>query len=48
MVFGGSGALGRAVCTALAEDGARVAFTYHHGESVAHELAARVSTEVPS
>jgi 3-oxoacyl-[acyl-carrier protein] reductase len=38
LVFGGSGALGRVVCTTLAEQGARVAFTYHTGEAVAREL----------
>lgn len=38
LVFGGSGALGRVVCTTLAEQGSRVAFTYHSGEAVAREL----------
>jgi 3-oxoacyl-[acyl-carrier protein] reductase len=32
LVFGGSGALGRVVCRTLAEQGARVAFTYHAHE----------------
>ena len=39
LVFGGSGALGRIVCRTLAAQGARVAFTYHTGESAAMELA---------
>jgi NAD(P)-dependent dehydrogenase (short-subunit alcohol dehydrogenase family) len=38
LVFGGSGTLGRVVCAMLAEQGARVAFTYHSGEAVAQEL----------
>lgn len=38
LVFGGSGSLGRVVCTTLAEQGARVAFTYHSGETVAKDL----------
>ena len=38
LVFGGSGSLGRVVCTTLAEQGARVAFTYHRGETAAKEL----------
>ena len=42
LVFGGSGALGRVVCQALADKGGRVAFTYHSGESVARELAPRL------
>lgn len=42
LVFGGSGALGRAVCGALAAEGARVAFTYHKGASAARALAAEV------
>lgn len=39
LVFGGSGALGRVVCRALADEGSRVAFTYHTGEAGARELA---------
>jgi 3-oxoacyl-[acyl-carrier protein] reductase len=38
LVLGGSGALGRVVCATLAEQGARVAFTYHAGEAVARDL----------
>ncbi len=38
LVFGGSGALGGAVCRALAEEGARVAFTYNANEAAAREL----------
>jgi len=41
-VFGGSGALGRVVCRLLADGGARLVFTYHSGERVAAELAARL------
>ena len=43
LVLGGSGALGGAVCTALAEEGARVAFTYHGGGDRAEALARRVA-----
>ncbi|MGC4095260.1 MAG: SDR family oxidoreductase [Polyangiaceae bacterium] len=39
IVFGGSGALGAAICRALTSDGARVGFTYFRGEAKAHELA---------
>jgi NAD(P)-dependent dehydrogenase (short-subunit alcohol dehydrogenase family) len=38
LVCGGSGALGRVVCRTLAEQGCRLAFTYHHGSAVAAEL----------
>jgi 3-oxoacyl-[acyl-carrier protein] reductase len=38
LVLGGSGYVGAAACRMLAERGARVAFTYHTGESVAREL----------
>jgi NAD(P)-dependent dehydrogenase (short-subunit alcohol dehydrogenase family) len=47
LVLGGSGALGRAVCDALAADGARVAFTYHDGEPAARALAAALPGAVP-
>jgi NAD(P)-dependent dehydrogenase (short-subunit alcohol dehydrogenase family) len=39
IVFGGSGAVGSAVCRALAADGARVAFTYFQNEAAAAALA---------
>lgn len=42
LVFGGSGALGAAVCRALAAGGARVALTYHRGEGAAREVAEEV------
>jgi len=38
IVFGGSGSVGRAVCRALAADGARVGFTYHRNAGVAEQL----------
>jgi len=38
IVFGGSGSVGRAVCRALAADGARVGFTYHRNRGVAEQL----------
>jgi NAD(P)-dependent dehydrogenase (short-subunit alcohol dehydrogenase family) len=38
LVFGGSGAVGGAVCRALANEGARVVFTYHQGEETARRL----------
>ena len=39
LVFGGSGALGQAVCRALAALGTRVALTYHRHEDAARTLA---------
>jgi NAD(P)-dependent dehydrogenase (short-subunit alcohol dehydrogenase family) len=39
LVFGGSGALGGAVCRILAAQEARVVFTYHSGERAATDLA---------
>jgi NAD(P)-dependent dehydrogenase (short-subunit alcohol dehydrogenase family) len=42
LVLGGSGSLGRVVCTTLAELGSRVAFTYRTGRAVADELTARL------
>jgi 3-oxoacyl-[acyl-carrier protein] reductase len=39
IVFGGSGALGSAVCRALHADGARVGFTYFQNEAAAAALA---------
>ncbi len=47
LVLGGSGALGRVVCEALAAGGARVAFTWHTGEEVARDLAGRLEGAVP-
>ncbi len=38
IVLGGSGALGGAICHALAADGARVGFTYFENERAAEEL----------
>jgi len=40
LVLGGSGALGRAVCRALAAQGARIVLTYRSGEARATSLAA--------
>jgi 3-oxoacyl-[acyl-carrier protein] reductase len=42
LVFGGSGALGRVVCEMLAQQGARVAFTYHTRETAARDLASNL------
>lgn len=42
VVIGGSGSLGRVICRSLASQNARVAFTYHRGESVAEELASEL------
>lgn len=39
LVFGGSGALGRAVCRSLHSARTRLAFTYHHHASLANQLA---------
>jgi 3-oxoacyl-[acyl-carrier protein] reductase len=38
LVFGGSGTVGRAIVTALAADGAKVAFTYFQNEAAARAL----------
>jgi NAD(P)-dependent dehydrogenase (short-subunit alcohol dehydrogenase family) len=38
LVFGGSGALGSAVCRAVHAGGGRLAFTYHAGRASAEEL----------
>jgi NAD(P)-dependent dehydrogenase (short-subunit alcohol dehydrogenase family) len=38
LVFGGSGALGRVVCATLAQEDARVAFTYYRREDLVPEL----------
>jgi NAD(P)-dependent dehydrogenase (short-subunit alcohol dehydrogenase family) len=42
LVIGGSGNLGRVVCTTLAALGSRVALTYHTGKAVADELVGRL------
>jgi len=42
LVFGGSGAVGGAVCRAIAAEGARVAFTYRTGEKAALDLAREI------
>ena len=42
LVFGGSGALGRVVCEALAAEGARLVLTYRGREAVARELERRL------
>ncbi len=47
LVFGGSGALGGAVCEALAAAGARVALTYHANRAAAEALAARLPGAIP-
>jgi len=39
LVFGGSGALGRAVCRSLHSNGTKLAFTYHNHAALANELA---------
>jgi NAD(P)-dependent dehydrogenase (short-subunit alcohol dehydrogenase family) len=43
LVLGGSGALGGAVCRALAAEGARLAFTYHRRQDAAESLARDLS-----
>jgi 3-oxoacyl-[acyl-carrier protein] reductase len=40
LVLGGSGSLGRVVCTTLGELGSRVAFTYHSNRAAADQLLA--------
>lgn len=42
LVLGGSGALGREVCAALASSGARLCFTYRTGEAAARELCEKL------
>ncbi len=43
LVTGGSGGIGSAICTILANRGARVAIGYHTGDSIAVELACLLS-----
>lgn len=43
LVFGGTGALGRAVCRALHEASAQLAFTYHESRQVADELCGQLT-----
>jgi 3-oxoacyl-[acyl-carrier protein] reductase len=43
IVTGGSGALGAAVCRALARDGAKIAWTYVKNEARAHALSAELT-----
>jgi NAD(P)-dependent dehydrogenase (short-subunit alcohol dehydrogenase family) len=47
LVLGGSGALGRVVCTALAAADARIVFTYHQNEGAASETVAQHPSCVP-
>jgi 3-oxoacyl-[acyl-carrier protein] reductase len=42
VVFGGSGAVGRAVCRRLVAEGARVGFTWHENEAAARALEAEL------
>jgi NAD(P)-dependent dehydrogenase (short-subunit alcohol dehydrogenase family) len=42
LVFGGSGALGRAVVHTLSAEGGRTAFTYHTGRAVAEEMQKQI------
>lgn len=44
LVTGGTGAVGAAICRALARDGHDIAFTFHHQETVARELAAEIES----
>jgi NAD(P)-dependent dehydrogenase (short-subunit alcohol dehydrogenase family) len=46
LVFGGSGIVGRAIVSALAADGAKVAFTYFQNEAAAHALLEAVPGSV--
>lgn len=43
LVIGGSGSLGGAVCRELASSGAKLAFTFHTGETTARELAGQLA-----
>jgi len=42
LVTGGTGAMGSAICRALALDGSDIVFTFHRQEEKAHELAAEI------
>jgi 3-oxoacyl-[acyl-carrier protein] reductase len=42
LVTGGTGAVGAAICRALARDGNHIAFTFHRREAVARELAGEI------
>lgn len=44
VVIGGSGGIGRAICTALARAGSDVVFTYRSNEQAAQELSESIST----
>ncbi len=44
LVTGGTGAVGKAICQALARDGSDIAFTFHKQEARAHELAAEIES----
>lgn len=46
LIFGGSGALGQALCRRLAAAGGRLAFTYHRGEDVARQLESELPQAV--
>jgi NAD(P)-dependent dehydrogenase (short-subunit alcohol dehydrogenase family) len=46
IVFGGTGTVGRAVCRALAAEGARVGFTYFQNQAQADELLASLPGSV--
>jgi len=42
LVFGGSGAVGSAICRVLYREGSRLAFTYHQNERAASELSSHL------
>ncbi len=47
LVTGGAGGIGRAIVAALAEEGARVHFTYHSNADGAHQLAKELDLPTP-